>query len=280
MMLRRRMSLPGSAIAAPTSEAVRRIRTQIPPRPAVTVVTYLDHYGNPIKTKEETELSLIRTRDNKFFLQRVFEDESIVRFPAPGLGMIKNSTNFEYFSLNEIDIYGGVVIPVDVTMIPQTDRPMFFDAVHIMMRCEPTAKFTRKDRRAHNRKLYAHWEEDPEKYRFAGTQNALLAMIFASFVGLTYHRWTSIEDPLAPNDATTTRERNSFFTNARNWASRHPEHNTTFSASVDFTPAQLSYVQARTDSMDSAHDVNVANEWVWKIRHARTYGHWPKGIRE
>jgi hypothetical protein len=101
----------------------RGIRTQIPPRSAVTVITYLDRYGNPIKTKDETDLSLIRTRDNKFYLQRVLEDESIVRFAAPGLGMIKNSANFEYFSIAEIDIYGGVVVPADLMPTPQHERP-------------------------------------------------------------------------------------------------------------------------------------------------------------
>jgi hypothetical protein len=270
---------PSTAIVAPTAQRAS-IRTQIPPRPAVTVITYLDRYGNPIKTKQETDLSLIRTRDNKFFLQRVMPDESIIRFPAPGLGMIKNAANFEYFSIQEIDVYGGVVVPNDLMPVPAHERPYFHDAVHVMMQVKPVKKFTRKDRRIHHRKLFTHWEANPEKYRFAFMFNAVFALTIGSYVLINVVSLDRADDPLEPANAGPQRHENSIFTYADNWLNRHPEHNTLFSSTIDFTPGQLEYVQRRSESMDSDTDVTTGIEWIWKLRHARTYGHWPKGIRE
>jgi hypothetical protein len=271
-------SLVGRGVAATAQRA--SIRTQIPPRPAVTVITYLDRYGNPIKTKQETDLSLIRTRDNKFFLQRVMVDESIIRFAAPGLGMIKNAANFEYFSIQEIDVYGGVVVPNDLMPVPAHERPYFHDAVHVMMQVKPVKKFTRKDRRIHHRKLFTHWEANPEKYRFAFMFNAVFTLTICSWVLINVVSLERPDDPLEPNNAGPQRHENSIFTYADNWMKRHPEHNTIFSSTIDFTPGQLEYVQRRSESMDSDTDVTTGIEWIWKLRHARTYGHWPKGIRE
>jgi len=275
-------SLVGPSAASTTAAATQRasIRTQIPPRPAVTVITYLDRYGNPIKTKQETDLSLIRTRDNKFFLQRVMEDESIVRFAAPGLGMIKNAANFEYFSIQEIDVYGGIVVPNDLMPVPAHERPYYHDVINVMMKLRPVKKFTRKDRRIHHRRMYMHWEASPEKHRFATGFNAFFALSVFSFIVINVVRLESPDDPLEPANAGPRRSENSVFTQADNWARRHPEHNTIFSATIDFTPGQLEYVQRRAESMDSDTDVTTGIEWVWKLRHARTYGHWPKGIRE
>lgn len=271
--------MPAANVAA-ASSPVRGIRTQIPPRPAVTVVTYLDFYGNPIRTKEETCLSLIRTRDNKFFLQRVMPDESIVRFAAPGLGMVKNAANFEYFSISEIDVYGGIVIPGDIMPIAAVERPPFHSAVHVMMSIKPVKKFTRKDRRAHHRKIYSHWEADPDKHRFSTVSNAVLAIIVIAVVCSKYYELTKVPDPLTPASAGPKREENSLFAYIENWPKRHPEHNNITSLSVDFTPGQVAYIQSRAESMDGDTDVTSGVEWVWKLRHAKTYGHWPKGIRE
>lgn len=271
---------PGTlALATSPHAALRSIRTQIPPRPGVTVIAYLDHYGNPIKTKEETDLSLIRTRDNKFFLQRVFADESIVRFPAPGLGMIKSGANLEYFSLNEIDIYGGIIIPSDVAPTPHTERPGFHDAVQIMMQCSPTTKFTRKDRRAWHRRIYANWEEHPEKYQVASLHNGMLALVVAVFCLLKYNSWKRENDPLT-GTGYRIEEDEGMWKRAKNFGKRHPEHSYNISASVDFSPAQLDYIYSRAEPTYSDHDSSVGMEFFWKLRHAKSHGHWPKGLRE
>ncbi|KAF8289012.1 hypothetical protein TcBrA4_0004660 [Trypanosoma cruzi] len=142
----------------------RGIRTVIAPRPAVTTLVYIDKYGRPLRNSTETDLSLIRTRDNKFYLQRVLEGGEVIRWRAPGLDHLKNVTNFETYTLNEIDEYGGVVIPADLMPTASNDPPSFHDAVYYINRVEAKKKFTRKDRRQWHRRLFAHWKESPEKF--------------------------------------------------------------------------------------------------------------------
>jgi len=274
-----------SFLACTSSSAVatssrRSIRTLTPPRPLVTVISYLDHYGNPVKTKQETDLSLIRTRDNKFFLQRVFDDESVVRFACPGLAMIKNAANFEYFSMQDIDVYGGVLIPSDVFPSAAHDRPCFHDAVYVIMRCQPTAKFTRKDRRAWHRRLHAHWEEDPEKYKFQFMSTFTLFAVACVYFGFKYINAAQRGVPFLNEDAVPF-QADSYWAKAARFAERHPEHLSAMATTLHFSPAQAEYIQARSEIRGSESiDPSMSMEFVWKVQHLKQYGHWPKGLAE
>jgi hypothetical protein len=285
-MLRNALALrprAGAAAACPQLlSSTRLIRTQIPPRPAVTVITYLDHYGNPVKTKEETDLTLIRTRDNKFYLQRVFADESVVRFVVPGLGMIKNAANFEYFSLGDIDLYGGVIIPGDVAPTSHQERPGFHDAVYVIMKCKPTTKFTRKDRRTWHRKLFSHWQEDPEKYQLNTMITALCLLMPIGYLIARHWAYTRRGiDPSSNGGLNNSQRDDTLWARSQKFAERHPEHLSCISSTVELTPAQQTFSQARSEMRDKdITDPALGFEMLWKFRHAAYYGHWPKGLQE
>lgn len=257
--------------------ATRAIRTTLPPRPAITVITYLDHFGNPVKTKDETDISLIRTRENKFYLQRVFQDESVVRFLVPGLEMIKNAANFEYFSFQDIDVYGGVLIPAEVFPTSCHDRPGFGDAVWVMMKCKPTTKFTRKDRRAYHRRLFSHWTEDPEKYKMRYiTLFANIALVGGYL--LTRYIWGQERGIPFFGDNRNIRE-DDLWARAREFSDRHPEHLYNVSSTANFSPAMTDYAWNRIEIKAAENmDPTMQYEILWKMRHLQTYGHWPKGI--
>ena len=259
---------------------INHIRTVLPPRPNHTVIAYLDHYGNPLKSRQETDLSLIRTRDNKFYLQRVFHDESVVRFPAPGLAMIKNAANFEYFTLTDIDLYGGILVPFDICPSLPQERPTFHDAIYIIMRCHPTDKFTRKDRRAWHRRVHSHWSENPEMHHANYLAYYITIFITGVWVLLRYINsiWRGV--PWLDEDQLIMRD-DSFWSKAARFAERHPEHTIVLASTLNFSPGLNTYNQARAELRSSeSMDPNMTWEWLWKLQHWKQYGHWPKGLLE
>ena len=266
------------SVAAVMTASSQSIRTVMPPRPNHTVIAYLDHYGNPLKSRQETDLSLIRTRDNKFFLQRVFHDESVVRFPAPGLAMIKNASNFEYFTLTDIDIFGGILVPFEICPSLPSERPTYHDAVYMIMRCHPTDKFTRRDRRAWHRRLHAHWSEIPEQHNSNYMIYYLLIIVFLVYLIMRYINtvWRGV--PWIDEDQLTHRD-DSYWSKACRFAERHPEHMIVLPTTLNFSPALNQYNQARAELRSSeSMDPTMTWEWLWKLQHLKQYGHWPKGL--
>lgn len=267
--------------AAPTLALVaqqRSIRTQIPPRPSVTVLAYLDHHGNVVRGKEETDLSLVRTRDNKFYLQRVYPNETVVRFLCPGLSVLKNATNFEYFSMFDIDNHGGIVIPSDVFPTAAHDPPTFSDGVYCLTRCEQTTKFTRKDRRSWHRRLFSHWQESPEKYHMNFIVNTscvvtLIVWLLARYIYVYKNGKTYFED-LPERD-------NTYVAKSKRFSDRHPEHIGFDLNPLQLSPGQHSLSQARSDMRNDWQDTTSwTNDGLWKIRHAFYYHHWPRSIND
>lgn len=269
-----------AVLSAPTAAAVtacRGIRTQIPPRPAVTVIAYLDKYGNILKSKRETELSLVRTRDNKFYLQRVYPNEAVVRFLCPGLSILKNATNFEYFSMFDVDNHGGVIIPGDVFPTPAHDPPTFQDAVYCLMLCEQTTKFTRKDRRAWHRRLHAHWQESPEKYHMNFVINVSIFVIVVTWALARYlymyrHGKSYFEDEAPAREHT-------YLAKSKRFADRHPEHVGFDVNPLQLSPGQHQLSQARSDMRNEWQDTSSwSNDLMWKLRHCYYYSHWPRSL--
>lgn len=255
-----------------------RIRTVLPPRPNHTVIAYLDHYGNPMKSRMETDLSLIRTRDNKFYMQRVFSDESVVRFPVPGLAMIKNASNFEYFSLTDLDLYGGVLVPFEVCPSLPSERPSYHDAVYIIMRCHPTDKFTRKDRRAWHRRLHAYWAENPEQYHINWVIAYVVGMALIIYVFLRWMNNIYRGVPWFDEDHLFNRDDN-IWSKAHKFARDHPEHMQILPSTLNYSPALESYSQVRAELRQAESiDPSMQWEWIWMIQHLKQYGHWPAGL--
>lgn len=268
---------PTTALWTPPNS--RSIRTLIPPRPAVTVVMYLDQYGNPIRNKDETDVSLIRTRENKFFLQRVFDDESVVRFACPGLSVIKHAQNFEYFTVGDIDIHGGAILPSDVWPTTAHDRPMLQDVVHVLSRSRPTTKFLRKDRRAWHRRLFAHWEESPEKFRFHLVNYVGAMLCFVVYVVTRYFYYCDTKQITFWNTEGRQIREDGYWGKARRFSDRHPEHQTTDLSPVQLSPAQNVFMRARSElRTNEVSDPGSGMGWMWKIKHTFNYGHWPKDI--
>ncbi|EAN89992.1 hypothetical protein C3747_73g112 [Trypanosoma cruzi] len=263
----------------------RGIRTVIAPRPAVTTLVYIDKYGRPLRNSTETDLSLIRTRDNKFYLQRVLEGGEVIRWRAPGLDHLKNVTNFETYTLNEIDEYGGVVIPADLMPTASNDPPSFHDAVYYINRVEAKKKFTRKDRRQWHRRLFAHWKESPEK--FLNHSIGAYGMPFLFVLWLTIRGFHSIKNNKPFWDVNVygkTDEEQVLqdpWLRLKRFSDRHPEHE-----GLDMTVTMMSPGQSRLSSSRAEiretdfTDPHFHSELWWKIRHVRYYGHWPKGLAE
>jgi hypothetical protein len=256
----------------------RPIRTVLPPRPNHTVIAYLDHYGNPIKSRQETDLSLIRTRDNKFYIQRVFHDESVVRFPAPGLAMIKNASNFEYFSLTDLDLYGGVLVPMEICPSLPSERPSYHDAVYIIMRCHPTDKFTRKDRRAYHRRMHAYWAESPEQYHTNYVMMYGCLLVLGVYLSLRWLNNVYRGVPWYDEDHLFNRDDN-VWSKAYRFARNHPEHMNILPTTLNFSPALESYSQTRAEIRQAESiDPSMQWEWVFKVQHLKQYGHWPASL--
>lgn len=283
--------IPSSAGTSFTSSAlhqsVRSIRNVIPPRPLVTTLLYLDSYGRPIRSKAtETPLSLVRTRDNKFWLQRVLENGEVVRWHAIGLSHLKHATSFETYSLNDIDEFGGVVIPADVQPTAPQDPPGFLDAVYYIMRVTPTGKFTRKDRRSWHRRLFSDWRESPEKYMTNIISFYGLPLVFVMWLGMRGAASMRNNRSFWDKDVYTPYGEESTyidpFDRLREFSDRHPEHEGHDDIAVTLlSPGQARLSSARAELRESDHtDPHYHTEFFWKVRHCRYYGHWPKGIAE
>lgn len=260
----------------------RSIRTIIPPRPAVTTLVYLNRLGK-IERYGETDLSLIRTRDNKFYLQRVLENGETIRWLAPGLDHLRNVTNFETYSLSEIDENGGIIIPADVMPTAPHEPPSFFDAVYYISRMEATKKFTRKDRRDWHRRLFAHWRESPDKYitHSLGTYGT----IFLIVLWVVVRGFHSIKNNRPFWDVDVYKSEDEMggdvdpWTRLKRFSDMHPEHQGLDLTIATMSPGQTHLSSSRAELRESDFtDPHYHSELWWKIRHCRYYGHWPKGI--
>eukprot|EP00760_Papus_ankaliazontas_P018771 PhM_4_TR17636/c0_g1_i1/m.82352 len=277
-MFRRPPLQSSSSIAHVFTFATRGIRSRVPPRPQATVLCYLDHYGNAMRNRQETTISLIRTRNNKFFLQRIFDDGSTERWPCPGLEMMKGVTSYEHFSLSDIDDYGGVLIPHGVAPAAAWDRPSFLDAVRIMAKCQPMRKFTRGERRAYHASLYGPDEEHFLKSRIHFIMNCAFICIVVMVIGSRiYFREPGERNLFGPGTA-----RNHVSVRIEDFANRHPEHmNNVEHFPTLVSPKQILLAQqSMAKDFDEITDVYTGREFLWKAQHAWNYGHWPKGINE
>lgn len=265
--------------------ATRGIRTVIPPRPAVTTLVYIDEAGRAARRGEQTDISLIRTRENKFYLQRVLPDGEVVRWEAPGLEYLKNVTNFETYSLNEIDEHGGIIIPADVAPSAGPEPPLFIDAVHYIAGVSATKKFTRKDRRHWHRRLFAHWKESPDKY--LNHVMGSYGVVFLVVLWLVIRGFHSIKNNKPFLDANVygitdeDRNRNDPFLRLKRFSDRHPEHESLDMTMTMLSPGQGWLSSARAELRESDFtDPHFHSEFWWKVRHLRYYGHWPKGLAD
>lgn len=261
----------------------RFIRKIIPPRPAVTTLVYLSRSGKIVR-HGESDLSLIRTRENKFYLQRVLENGETIRWLAPGLEHLKNVTNFETYSLSEIDENGGIIIPADVMPSAPHEPPSFFDAVYFISRMVATKKFTRKDRRDWHRRLFSHWRESPEKFvtHSIGTYG-IVFLILLWFVVRGFHSiknnrpfWdVDVYKPEKVDNQVDPWKR------LKRFSEMHPEHEGLDMTVTLMSPGQSHLSSSRAELRESDFtDPHYHSELWWKIRHCRYYGHWPKGIAD
>nr|CCC94228.1 conserved hypothetical protein [Trypanosoma congolense IL3000] len=272
-------------VAFPYYCSSRCIRTIISPRPAVTTLVYIDKYGRPVRNGTETDVSLIRTRDNKFYLQRVLQGGEVIRWRAPGLDHLKHVTNFETYNLNEIDEYGGVVIPTDVMATAPNDPPSYHDAVYYIHRMEATEKLTRKGRRGWHRRLFAHWKESPDK--FLNFSISAYGVPFILLLWLTIRGFHSIKNNKPFWDVNVYGKTDEEIDARDPWlrlmrfSDRHPEHEGLDLTVTMMSPGQSRLSSSRAELRESDFtDPHFHSELWWKIRHVRYYGHWPKGLSE
>jgi hypothetical protein len=247
---------------------------------------YLDKYGRAIRSKtQETPLSLIRTRDNKFWLQRVLPEGEVVRWRALGLDRLKHAVNFETYNLNEIDEYGGIIIPMDVFPSVANDPPPFQDVVAVMMKITAGEKLTRKSRRSWHRRLASHWKEDPEKYYHKFSETVLFPLLFLFwFCNRLFHSIKN-KKPFFDHDvyhADGEDTRVDPISRLKKFSDMHPEQ-----AGYDdrmitmLSPEQNRLSSARAELRESdVTDPHFHSELWWRLRHLRYYGHWPKGLTE
>eukprot|EP00331_Platyophrya_macrostoma_P013496 CAMPEP_0176409544 /NCGR_PEP_ID=MMETSP0127-20121128/2557_1 /TAXON_ID=938130 /ORGANISM="Platyophrya macrostoma, Strain WH" /LENGTH=282 /DNA_ID=CAMNT_0017788935 /DNA_START=162 /DNA_END=1010 /DNA_ORIENTATION=- len=263
----------------------RHIRSVIPPRPAVTTLIYLDQFGRPVRSKsQETPLSLVRTRDNKFWLQRVLENGEVIRWRALGLDHLKHATNFENYTLNDIDEYGGVIVPHDVMPTCAHDGPMFADVVYYMNHISPSEKITRKVRRQWHRRLYAHWLESPEKYFTKSIEYYVFPALLVMWVCIRLFHSVRNGKPFWDHDVYhSDRElatRVDPYVRLKQFSDQHPEHSGfDANSNIMISPAQSRLSSARAELRESDFtDPHYHSEFWWKVRHLRYYGHWPKSL--
>ncbi|KAG8344929.1 hypothetical protein ERJ75_001440300 [Trypanosoma vivax] len=284
------VSLPTTV---PTSRTVfshhyssfRCIRTVIAPRPAVTTLAYIDKYGRPVRNGTETDLSLVRTRDNKFYLQRVLEGGEVIRWRAPGLDHLKHVTNFETYTLNEIDEYGGVIIPSEVLPTTASEPPSYHDAVYYINRVTASKKYTRKDRRMWHRKLFSHWKECPEKYLSHSLSAYGIPIVVVLWLILRGFHSVKNNKPFwdvnVYGKTDEEREMNDVWLKLKRFSDRHPEHEGLDMSVTMMSPGQSRLSSSRAELRESDFtDPHFHSELWWKIRHMRYYGHWPKGLAE
>ncbi|CCW66222.1 unnamed protein product [Phytomonas sp. Hart1] len=266
----------------------RGIRTVIAPRPAVTTLVYLNNMGTRIRDGTETNISLIRTRDNQFYIQRILPDGEVVRWYAPGLEHLKHVTNFDTYSLNVIDENGGIVIPSDVVPSPPSESAYYLDAIYYINQIQAVRKFTRKDRRRWHRKLFMHWKESPEKFvnHTIGTYGmaslVILWVLIRGFHSLKNKKSFWDADVYNSHGRTETeRQKKDPWLKIKRFSDCHPEHEGMDLTVAMFSPGQSRLSSARAELRESDFtDPHYHSEFWWKVRHCRYYGHWPKGIAE
>ena len=281
MFIRRGLhSLPqGSYPRGLYEEGMRSIRSRIPPRPKAVILCYVDHYGNPMKNRQETTISLIRTRENKFYLQRIFDDGSVERWPCPGLEMMKGVTSFEHFSISDIDEYGGVTIPQGIAPsgMGGGDKPTYLDAVRILSECEPLRKFTRPERRAFHFRCMGPTSETPFKHK---VHQAAQILAGSAFIMLLLNRIVSRGgknmNPFAPSQ-----ELDVYTRRLKEFGDMHPEHGRVEHFPAVISPGQMEKAQRSVhEDWEEVTDTYTGRELLWKIQHAWTHDHWPKGMNE
>lgn len=261
----------------------RGVRQQIPPRPNVFALCYFDHRGLIVEDNRETDIAIIRTRDLKFYLQRIMPNGEVIRWPAPGCDPMRNATSFEQFSLTDIDTYGGVIIPQDVAPTNPYEPPSIIDAVMLMANLEVTKKVTRQVRRGWHRRVYADKYEDPLKYQMNMVGNSLLVLGFALFIGTRwlYCRRHGIGFFDLVSGATVERKTESIWDRANRYGEEHIEQVRPETIVSQLSPGQKDYSRMRAEMRESDFtDPHFKSEMYWKLRHLVYYGHWPKGLAE
>ncbi len=261
----------------------RCIRTQIPPRPEVMIMAYLDTTGTVARHRRVTNLALVRTRDNKFWLQRVMPGGEVVRWRCVGLDIMKHATSFEAYNIGDIDENGGIIIPCEVRPTCQADPLSYFDAVTTLLKLKSHAKFTRKDRRQWHRRSFAHWSETPEKYasHVLGTYG-MLGVVLLWVLVRSSHAYKNNKS-FWDNDVYTRGGEQEFDTirRIRQFAERHPEHNTSDRKLVPMSPGMDSLGAARAELRETDFmDPHAQSEFWWKLRHMYYFRHWPKGLND
>jgi len=268
------------------STTLRRIRQTVPPRPEVLTLAYLDKLGRPCKGVK-SNLSLIRTRDNMFYLQRILPDGEVIRWRCLGLENMKQATSFESYSIHAIDANGGVIIPTNVRATSQSEPLGFLDAVTDIRHLQTAPKFTRQDRREEHRQLFSHWSESPEKYSLQIFQAYVVPLMVLTWLlvrGFNAYRnnkgfWAV--DVYDSDDPLVQRKRIDIQQRAMQFDEKHPEHGVLERGVIAMSPAQERMMLARSELRGTdAMDPHMTNEIVWKMRHAWYYGHWPKGLLE
>ncbi len=293
-MLRSRSSImavtSATSSSAPSTTTLctsaRSIRSVVPPRPLVTTIMYLDGYGRAIRSKtQESPLSFARTRDNKFWLQRVLPDGEVVRWRALGLDRLKHAVNFETYNLNELDEYGGVVVPMEVFPTVANDPPPFQDVVHMMMKLHASQKITRKVRRSWHRRLAVHWKDDAQKYYMKISETVFFPiLVIIWFFNRLAHSIMN-KKPFWDHDvyhADGADNRIDPIARLKKFSDTHPEQDGYDDRMITMlSPMQSRLSSARAELRESdVTDPHFHSELWWKLRHMRFYGHWPKSLMD
>lgn len=262
---------------------VRFIRTVIAPRPMATTLMFIDEAGRCVRNGAESDMSFIRTRDNKFYLQRVMPNGEVVRWLAPGLEVLKTITNFETFSISSIDDYGGIIVPADVIPTSSFEPMCFHDAAYHMRKIQPHKKITRKDRRFWHRRLFADWRESPDKYanevigRYGIVGLLCVWLVIRGFHSLKNNKPFWDMNVYGKTDAEM--DRTNQLLRLKKFSDRHPEHALTDPIVAMLSPGQTRLSSARSELRETDFtDPHFHSEFWWKVRHAYYYGHWPRGL--
>ena len=275
------MVVASSSPCATTTQH-RTIRSQIPPRPVHTVICYLDRIGSPVKNRVETNLAIVKTRQNLFYLQRVLDDGSYVRWRVPGLDRMKHATSFEAFSMHDIDEEGGVEVNKELVPWGGCTAPDYLDAIYQINRIEPIGKLTRKDRRFWHRRLFAQTEECSDKFFMYWMSRFLLGIclgapllqrLFCAYVNDKNFFDSDVYVKATDGDKLDAFER---YVNFRDV---HPEHNYKDMSLQMMSPGQDAMMASRVDLRGTdVLDAEYSSPFMWQVRHLATYGHWPKPI--
>ena len=268
----------------------RFIRTQIPPRPVAVVICHMDQYGNVCRNGEESDVALVRTRSNEFYLQRVFDDESVVRFPVPGLACIKNQANMEYFNLSDIDNYGGVHIPRTLALndvlrgVCPDSTHRFLEAVVCIRNCEPGEKYTRKKRRLQWHRIFTHPSENRAK-ELDGYAHYLLIFPVVTFTLMVYSLFSSdvsakkkrfdSDHPEISRAAVLSTE----FHGMDGFGEEHVVSDLS-PGLVEFSVTRRSLDPVESDEVTGYEMANTYSSFSWRFQHFMSYGHWPSALTD